>query len=376
MIEFNVSRLAQSSILNVYMQRAEIELDPEYQRVSGIWTREKRQLLLDSLLNGYDVPKLYFHEFVPVKRKGGRQYRYAIIDGQQRLQTVWDFIDGNFSLAPDFEYMADKNVKAGGLTYAEIGEKYPRVKSLFDATWLDIISVRTNRIDLIEDMFSRLNEAVPLNAPEKRNALGGPLPSIIRTVATHRFFMSNVPFRDRRYRHRELATKFLYLEYRDGIVNTKKPDLDQFVKEFRRWREEGQAKASAQDVAALESRAKTALSRMAGTFGARDKLLRQVGMITLYYHLFRYVLKNKVEPVSRQQLQWFEGLREENRQRAEAQGEVGAKEVDTFLLEFDKHSQTPNDAYAIRIRLEILLRYLKKQFKTKYDSTVLKQVAP
>ena len=62
------------------------------------------------------------------------------------------------------------------MTYSDLGFKYPLLKARFDATSLSVISVRTEDIELIEDMFSRLNEAVPLNAPEKRNAFGGPLP--------------------------------------------------------------------------------------------------------------------------------------------------------------------------------------------------------
>lgn len=35
---------------------------PEYQRESGVWSKSKQQLFIDTLLNGYDVPKLYFHD--------------------------------------------------------------------------------------------------------------------------------------------------------------------------------------------------------------------------------------------------------------------------------------------------------------------------
>ena len=177
MDEFMLGRYPSSSVLVVYSDKADIELEPEYQRIGGIWTHEKRQLLIDSLMNGFDVPKLYFHEFVPPQKKRGKTYRYAIIDGKQRLQTIWDFIDGKLFLAEDFNYLRDDSVEAGGLDYSTLASRYPKVKARFDATTLDIITIRTNDIELIEDMFSRLNEAVPLNAPEKRGALGGPLPN-------------------------------------------------------------------------------------------------------------------------------------------------------------------------------------------------------
>ena len=369
---FSLGKYPQSSLLVVYSDREEIELDSLYQRISGIWTHEKRQLLLDSLLNGFDVPKLYFHEFVPAKQKGNRKFKYAIIDGKQRLQTIWDFIDRKIVLAEDFQYLRDDDVRAGGLDYADLAAKYPRLKQRFDATPLDIVTIRTDDIDLIEDMFSRLNEAVPLNAPEKRNALGGPLPVAIRKVAEHTFFSKHIPFPDKRYRHRELAAKFLYLEYCDQIANTKKANLDDFVKNFKKWRTNKLKKANRAAVNALIDSTQHVLTRLANNFVKSDNLLRQVGMITLYYHLYRQIEKGTVGPVKRDLLVQFEKKRTANRERVEEFGEAG-ENVDTALLEFDKHSQTPNDAYAIRIRLGILLRYLKRTAGIRYASEVLQQ---
>jgi hypothetical protein len=370
MDEFSLGRYPQSSLLVVYSEREEIELDPEYQRISGIWTREKRQLLIDSLVNGFDVPKLYFHEFVPHKQKGNKKYRYAIVDGKQRLQTIWDFISGDLPLAEDFKYLRDDSVKAGGLDYPSLSKKYPHIKARFDGTPIDIVTIRTDDIELIEDMFSRMNEAVPLNAPEKRGALGGPMPAAIRKVASHTFLSKHIPFPDARYRHRDLAAKFLYIEFSDTIPNTKKSYLDDFVKDFRKWHKESDKRAAPTAISVLVGKVEKALATMNSVFVISDTLLRQVGMITLYYHLYRQVVHRKVGQVDREMLVRFERDREKNRELVEATGEAD-KRVDTALLEFDKHSQTPNDAYAIRIRLRILLRYLNKNFKVKYDESVV-----
>jgi hypothetical protein len=372
MDEFSLGKYPQSSLLVVYSERKDIQLDPDYQRISGIWTHEKRQLLIDSLINGFDVPKLYFHEFVPSKKIGGRKYRYAIIDGKQRLQTIWDFIDGNISLANDFKYLRDESIKVGGLGYSQLAEKYPQLKSRFDATPLDITTIRTDDIELIEDMFSRLNEAVPLNAPEKRNAFGGPLPQAITKVSGHTFFTKHIPFPDKRYRHRDLATKFLFLEFEKGIANTKKADLDEFVRHFKKWRREGLRKASPKAVARLINETEGTLACMTSVFGTPDTLLRQVGMITLYYHLFRFSKLGKVGQVTREMLRQFERKRERNRQIAEERGEADGA-VELSLLEFDKHSQTPNDAYALRIRLNIILKFLSKEFRVPHEKSVIQE---
>lgn len=370
MDEFTLGKYPQSSLLVVYSDRKEIELEPDYQRISGIWTHEKRQLLIDSLVNGFDVPKLYFHEFVPPKQKGGKKYRYAIIDGKQRLQTIWDFIDDKLPLAEDFKYLRDDSVRAEGFDYSTLATRYPQIKARLDATPLDIVTIRTEDIELIEDMFSRLNEAVPLNAPEKRGALGGPMPIAIRKVADHQFFTKHIPFPDARYRHRDLAAKFLYVEFENGLVNTKKSYLDQFVIDFRKWRKANDKRANAGAVSALTSKVEKTLASMVSVFGMDDSLLRQVGMITVYYHLYRQVKVDAVGAVKREMLVRFERDREKNREIVEAKGEAG-KGVNLALLEFDKHSQTPNDAYAIRIRLQILLRYLHEHFDVEYDDSIV-----
>lgn len=370
MDEFSLGKYPQSSLLVVYSDRKDVQLDPDYQRISGIWTYEKRQLLIDSLVNGFDVPKLYFHEFVPPKKIGGRRYRYAIIDGKQRLQTIWDFIDGKISLADDFKYLKDESIQMGGLGYSQLAEKYPQLKSRFDATLLDITTIRTDDIELIEDMFSRLNEAVPLNAPEKRNAFGGPMPQAITKVSGHSFFTKHIPFPDKRYRHRDLATKFMFLEFEKGVVNTKKADLDEFVRRFKRWRQEGLRKASTTAISKIIRDTEKTLSLMTRAFGTPDNLLRQVGMITLYYYLFRFSKMGQVGPIERQMLMQFEKRRDKNRKIVEKRGENDVA-VELSLLEFDKHSQTPNDAYALRIRLTIILKFLQKEFRVRYDERIL-----
>src|SRR5437773_11323887 len=105
-------------------------------------------------------------------------------------------------------------------------------------------------------------------------------------------------------------------------------------------------------------------------FGTPDQLRRQVGLITLYYHLFRFMKLGKVGDVKRDMLAAFEKKREKNRQVAEQKGERD-RSVDLDLLEFDKHSQTPNDAYALRIRLDILLKYLYDTYREKYEKAIL-----
>ena len=42
-------------------KRNQINTNPDYQR-PAVWTKAQKQLLIDSILRDYDVPKVYLHE--------------------------------------------------------------------------------------------------------------------------------------------------------------------------------------------------------------------------------------------------------------------------------------------------------------------------
>lgn len=349
MEEFSIAPLRNSSVAYIHQQRPQIEMDPVYQRQGGIWSVEKQQLLIDSLINGFDVPKIYFHEFVARKTVDGKRLRYAIIDGKQRLQAIWEFLDDKFPLAEDFKYFEDPEVNAAGLTYSQLADRHPEIAAYFNATTLDIIAIRTDDVEIIEEMFSRLNEAIPLNAAEKRNALGGPVPPSVRDLAQHLFFTDRLTFSNRRYRHWDLAVKFLYWAHMGRVVDVKKFHLDSFVKEMKKEGEEGQ-----QAVDDAKANATRILDAMSACFEENDKLLSQVGMVSVYYLAFQETVRNQGTFPSREKLAEFEELRKRNRVAAEAD----LSEAQFELIEFDRYAQSANDGSALAYRVKVLLNFL------------------
>ncbi len=322
-------------------------MDPVYQRMGGVWTPEKRQLLIDSILNDYDIPKIYFHVF-DRKSQVKPEHDYAVIDGRQRLDTIWKFIEGRFVLADDFEYQKDPNVNLAGLGYEDIAKEYPKVRIQFDSFVLPVVTVATDDMDLIEDMFSRLNEAVPLNAAEKRNAIGGDLVQAIRDVALQGLFTDKVKFSNSRYQHYEVAARFLFTEdnitKNQRLVDTKKVYLDKLAQNFHSGRlpEVEQLKRSVQDVA----------SCMANCFVSKDELLQAQGNMVVYYLLFRSAIQSgEVDRITRRKLLNFRNKLKSNREQAENNYAESSYE----LLEYDRLTQQgTNDASNIKERLKIL----------------------
>lgn len=337
----------------LYSERSEINMSPEYQRMGGVWTTEKRRLLIDSILNDYDLPKIYFHALSPDETsKSG--FRFAVIDGRQRLEAIWGFMDGEFTLDLDFEYQRDSQLNLGGLSYEDIAKQHPKIRVKFDSFVLPVVtvSIEGDDLDLIEDMFSRLNEAVPLNAAEKRNAIGGNVVRAIADVSQHKFFTSRVKFRNNRYQHREAAARFLLIEdslnTSNQIVDTKKVYLDSLA---RRYRVE-----NPNLVNTLKDRVTGILNQMTAVFAPEDELLLAQGILVVYYLVFRSAIAHgKQENVTRRSLLDFRQKLAENREAAVRNYEGASFD----LLEFDRlNQQGTNDASSIRERVKILSEYL------------------
>lgn len=343
--------LQHSNILSLYADRDRIIMEPEYQRQGDIWSKEKRQLLVDSIINRYDIPKLYFHKLDRDTIRSTRK-DYAVIDGRQRLQAIFDFMDGRYELAGDFEYLEDDAVQVGGLNYNDLAKKYPRIKQRFDAFNLPVVTVETDDLDLVEDMFSRLNEAVPLNAAEKRNAIGGEMARTIKEVSQNVFFAKKVRFRNNRYQHREVAVRLLFLEQctqTGKFVDTKKPFLDEFTRKHKSGR--------SKKVAALKRSVSSVLNAMASVFTNKDILLISQASVPIYFLLFREAIAaKKLSKLSRAVFVRFLNARQANR-------EIAATDItkaEFEFLEYDRLSQQgTNDASSIKERLDIIRRFAK-----------------
>lgn len=349
--------LQNSAILRINSERDLIKVDPEYQRQGEVWNSEKKQLLIDSILNDYDIPKLYFHHLMSWYQNdlGQGEYRYAVIDGRQRLEAIWGFVDGDFPIGDDFVYLEDPSLQVAGLTYVSLAEKAPKLKVRFDSFALPIVLVETDEIDLIEDMFSRLNEAVPLNAAEKRNALGGAMAAAIRDLSQHAFFSVKVRFGNGRYQHREVAARLLLLELHlandNRIVDTKKASLDEMVRSLH----DDNART-----AHLKGHIGDVLAELCDVFGNSDPLLRAQSAVPIFYLTARDLLSSGdfSRLFDRGRVESFYALLTRNRDVASFNLESASFE----LLEFDRLSQQgTNDASSIKFRYELLRDYLRGQ---------------
>ena len=367
MPRFKMTPLRTNNILQLYQWRNQINLDPPYQRLS-IWDQQKQQCFIDSVINGFDVPKLYFHELSPATDQTNK-YKYAVIDGKQRLVALWEFMSNRLPLPEDFKFFDDETIHAAGAKYEDLMAKFPRLRARFDSFDVPVTIVQTDNANFIDDLFARLNIQVPLSAPERRNALGGPLPFLIRKMGLHDFFTQCARVRNDRLQHFDLAAKFLYLTRVNAIESTKKKALDEFVTEFRRYRDAERPEASPESLQALESKTVSILDKMKGFFTSKDGLLVSQGRATLLFHIFRIYHNAKLSvPFTRQMLEQFNeeltAARKKSQRMAGGSGEK-LSTLEQTLLAFDVEKQSPNDAGALTRQYNHFRAYLAQTFNVK-----------
>jgi hypothetical protein len=324
-----------------FTQRDLIRFDPPYQRRGDIWNKNAQGYLIDSILNDFDIPKIYLADFSYVDSPlNETKSQYAVIDGRQRLEAIFGFYDGNVTLNEDFTSQDEPSVQLGGLGYKDLLHRAPKLASKFDNFNLSVMSVLTNDEALINELFVRLNSSKPLTAPEFRNAMKGVVPPLIRSLARHHFFRTDISFKTDRGEDQQVAAKFLLVEFRGDLVDTKRASLDRFVQDATR------AEALTAEMARAGSRAKRVLDGLHRVFLPRDLLLQSPGSLVVYYWLVRTL---GPAPDLRSFLFAFEAERKQNRERAKKM-----HTVDPELLHYDSLNRSVNDAGSLRGRFLIL----------------------
>src|ERR1035441_4368723 len=134
-----------------------LEITPKFQRRS-VWRTPARSYFIDTILRGMTVPPLYLRMTQnKTKTKAIRQ----VVDGQQRVRSVLDFIGG--------EYRLSKNLKApwAGMRFTDLSESQQQQIRSFSFSTETFKGISDAQI---LQVFCRLNmNGIALNAQELRN---------------------------------------------------------------------------------------------------------------------------------------------------------------------------------------------------------------
>ncbi|MFC1563682.1 DUF262 domain-containing protein [candidate division KSB1 bacterium] len=214
---------------------------PEFQREPIVWTLDKKQKLIDSILRDFDISTIYFY----VKEEGG----YDCIDGRQRINSIMSYLGLNeedtdynkFHLSIENEIFDD-------------GDKYQKIRTLrfesLDETWqkkilnypLNIVFITDINDDLeLNLLFLRLQIASVLNAGEKLNAMTGDMRNwIFTSINKHKFF-DEISIPKRRFAKEQIAAQIainaFYKNSENDFHRSRYVDLQEFFKKNSRFDE-------------------------------------------------------------------------------------------------------------------------------------------
>lgn len=141
------------------LEYEEIDLQPEFQRASDVWSVVTKSRLIESVLLGLPLPSFYFSEDLETNK-------WLIVDGLQRLCAFTDFCIKKTLKLKGLQFLTALE----GSTYNDLDRtQIRRIKSL--KVTLNTLRKNTpQKVKLV--IFQRVNTAgVPLNPQEIRNAL-------------------------------------------------------------------------------------------------------------------------------------------------------------------------------------------------------------
>ncbi|MEV0705687.1 DUF262 domain-containing protein [Saccharopolyspora sp. NPDC050389] len=148
------------------------DLQPEFQR-GEVWTKNKKQRLIDSILRGWHVP--------PIHLVAKEDNTYDVLDGQQRLTAIRDFVLNRFTIDGMIEPVDPALTGLDDFGYEQLP---PARKRSFNQFSIRVFALTDYTPDEPHELFFRLNQPTSLTEAEKRNAfIGGPRNQVRDLVA-------------------------------------------------------------------------------------------------------------------------------------------------------------------------------------------------
>lgn len=158
-IEYDIETLIKKLEKNI------IKIDPDYQRRHR-WDNKTSSKLIESLILNIPIPTIYISQDIDVDiETSTEEFRYSVIDGQQRLTAIKNFLKGKYCLE-GLETLEELN----GCFYKDLPPFLTRRLEERSIKCLRIDSTVDSQVKL--DIFERLNSgSVRLEAQELRNAV-------------------------------------------------------------------------------------------------------------------------------------------------------------------------------------------------------------
>jgi hypothetical protein len=339
-------RVVDWTIEQLQKSRADIGF-PEYQRQGRLWTDERKQLLISSILEDVDIPKLYFN-----KASTGE---FEVIDGQQRLWTIWDFLDDEFAVSTE----------NGAKHFSELEDVVGESILKFA---LQVVELEQADDDYLRKLFLRLQLGLLLVTGEKLNAATGAMKDFVFGPLAEHAFLRGVKIPDRRYARQTLGAQVAVNAFARAkskqFARTRYEDLLYFFEQYER--PQGDEREFFERECAVVT---SVLDLLTGSLGARSGELTSRAYILSVYLL---CAANQHELIGGGDTEPFGEFVVLLWRRLRAEMSAGFDRVNRELYRFEtKLSSAPGERYQIEGRHELLVEYyayFKEHGKIKGDA--------
>lgn len=144
------------------IRSGDIDLQPDFQR-GEVWSKTKKQRLIDSIMRDWHVPPIHVIENPNTRKQ-------EVLDGQQRLASIRDFVDNQFPVAGSAEPLDPEIQALDGKFYKTLPEQWRRRFNQFTIRLFRIVDYNATEP---AELFFRLNQPASLTGAEQRNAFFG-----------------------------------------------------------------------------------------------------------------------------------------------------------------------------------------------------------
>lgn len=319
------------------VESGKIDLDTEYQR-EMIWAKDKKSLLIDSILHDIDIPKIYL-AFFP------KDNHYECIDGKQRIASILEFYD--------------KKLKTSSGEYiTELRDD----KDFFDYEFS--VSIITNpRDEDISTLFYRLNLGDLLNGGERIHAMRGDMRNFIfNTIGENGPFIGKVGMRSYRFSRETALAQMLinsiFFRERDSFVRARYEDLFEFLKK-------DENKSFSKEVVQKVKKMEDILKEIEKVFGENiSRLSRKSAIVSLYLFCEEIIVNDKGKNLSDFPIFYLQ-LLGEMKEQADLIKNYKEPTKKVLLEKFQKNLQQASvEGYSIQRRHEFLRDAFEHYLKT------------
>lgn len=184
------------------IKNEDMDLQPDFQR-GEIWTLQKKQKLIDSILRGWKIP--------PIHVIHNNQSIDEVLDGQQRLAAIRDFYDNIICIDGKILPENSELIQLNGMHYRDLPKKWQRQ---FRQYSIVIIRLTEYQPEEPAELFYRLNQPTTLTSAEQRNAYIGVTRDQVKELSNKFVALGaskeTIGFSNSRLAYDEIISKFCF----------------------------------------------------------------------------------------------------------------------------------------------------------------------